>query len=67
MAEMKFADGTRVVDDPFVGPLNKATDGAPERFTFQEAMDRLNKLNEGNLFAEARSSLIREHVGRYGL
>jgi len=67
VAEIEFSDGKRLIDDPLVGPIKQATDGAPESFTFKDAMKRLNKVNERNFLREARGKIVREHLDTWGL
>lgn len=66
MAEITFADGTQVVDDVFVEPINRATDGAPERFPFKVVMDRVTDFVAKDHLRKVQQDVIREHFRQWG-
>lgn len=66
MAEIQFADGVKVVDEVFVAPIHEATGGEPERYPFQDVMNRVNKFVEKNILREASQSVIKEHFRQWG-
>ena len=66
MAEIEFADGKRVVDDVYVEPINEVTEGSPERFTFQQAMDRIGRFVERSFLREAHKNVLSEHFEQWG-
>lgn len=61
MAEIEFADGRRVVDDVYVEPINKVTEGLPERYPFKDVMSRLGSFVEKDILRKVQSEVIREH------
>ena len=61
MAEIQFADGKQRVDDPIAGPLLQVTNGAPERFTFADAMKLFSRWQEKQILRDTQSRIIREH------
>lgn len=61
--EIQFADGKRVVDREYVGPIREATNGAPERFTFKDAMSRIGRVFEKNHLRAVQEQVIRSHFG----
>jgi len=66
MAEIKFQNGTFVVDPELVGPLKEVTNGAPERFSFQEAMSKIGNWQTKQLLRGHQDSFIREHLRLHG-
>lgn len=66
MAEVEFADGKRVVDDVYVEPILKVTNGAPERYPFQRVMDLINGFVEKGILRRAQQDVIREHFNQWG-
>jgi hypothetical protein len=61
MAEIEFADGTRVVDDIYVEPINEVTEGSPQRYPFGEVMKRIGNFVERDILRNAQRTAIREH------
>lgn len=66
MAEIQFADGKRVVDDIYVGPINEATNNQPQRFTFQSVMDRLGPAFEKQYLRKVQRDVIGRHFRTWG-
>lgn len=66
MAEVQFLDGTFVVDDPLVGPIREVTNGAPERFSLQEAMNMISSWQTKAFLREHQGKVIRDHLRLHG-
>jgi hypothetical protein len=63
--EIQFADGKRLVDAIYAGPIRQATDGVPERYTFQQAMDRIGDVFTKRILRSAQERVIRSHFRRW--
>lgn len=66
MAEVQFLNGPFLVDDPLIGPIREVTDGAPERFTFEEAMGKIGNWQTKALLRTEQSRVIKEHLRLHG-
>lgn len=66
MAEIEFADGQRVVDDVYVEPIHRVTDGSPERFPFQVVMDKLGDAFLKDRLRAHQAAVVREHLRQWG-
>ncbi len=66
MAEIQFLNGTFVVDKPLVGPIMEVTDGSPERFSFQEAMNKIGNWQTKQYLRQSATAIIRDHLRIHG-
>ena len=66
MAEVQFSNGTFMVDDPLVGPIKEVTNGAPERFTFEEAMGKIGNWQTKMLLRNEQSRVVHDHLRLHG-
>jgi hypothetical protein len=61
--EITFLDCKRVVDNWMVPLIREATNGAPERFTYKDAMARSGGAAMKQHLRSVQQSVIREHFG----
>lgn len=66
MAEVKFQNGTFMVEPQLVGPINEVTNGSPERYSFQDAMSKIGNWQTKQLLREHQGTLMREHLRLHG-
>ena len=66
MAEIAFADGVRTVDDVYVDPIHRVTNGEPERYPFQTVMDQLGRFVEKSILRDHQKNIISEHLRQWG-
>ncbi len=66
MAVVQFADGEQVVDDVYVEPIMKETNGSPERFAFGDVMARLSTFVERGILRDVQKKVISEHLRTWG-
>ena len=66
MAEIAFADGVQTVDDVYVDPIQRVTDGEPERYPFKTVMDRLGTFVEKSILRDKQKQIISEHFRQWG-
>lgn len=66
MAEITFADGVKTVDDVYVDPIQRVTNGEPERYPFQSVMDQLGTFVEKSILRETQKNVISEHFRQWG-
>ena len=66
MAEIEFADGVRTVDDVYVEPIHRLTDGEPKRYPFQNVMDQLGRFVERDILRKTQKDVVAEHLRQWG-
>lgn len=64
--ELDFADGKRVVDQPYADQILAATHGSPEGVTFKRAMQMINHLPMRNLLRSVERQVFKEHFRQFG-
>lgn len=66
-SEIVFADGPQVVDEVYVTPIQRVTDGHPERFPFADVMKRVSDYWTRDHIRQVGARVIREHISQFGL